>query len=612
MDLSQMNDMQREAVCHTDGPMMVLAGPGSGKTFVITNRLRYLVTEAGIDAGSILVITFTKAAATEMQERFTNLCGDEYAPVTFGTFHAIYFKILKETYNYDYSNIITEAEKRRYLRDILRALNNPMLDDTLIPRLLGDIGNVKNDGIAADEYNADYIDEGVFCDIFNAYSNRLKLENKIDFEDMVLNCLLLFKNNEEILNYWRSIYRYILIDEFQDINPMQYQVIRLLAEPLNNLFIVGDDDQSIYGFRGSCPDIMLNFTNEYPGADTVNLSYNYRSTVPIVSSATSFIAHNKKRYSKKLLAVKESNKNPVIWEFADKAEEYDTIVRIINTAARTSSYSDIALIFRTNKGAALLTQHLEKHKIPYHFKEKSVNLFEHHISEEILAMLAYSQGDYSRNTFLKFMNKPLRYISRSLLPGTVDLGELLRNDSFPDYVTPHVKKLIRDLETIRRLDLLSALTYIRKGMGYERFLYKDYKAHNRDTSEIDEVMEFLRAGFRGLGSYDELLEYIEDYNAGLNNADKDDDTDAVTIITMHSSKGLEYRTVFLPDLNEGNVPVRKATSQEAIEEERRVFYVAMTRAKENLYMCYVAKNKDNNNAPSRFLKEIPIEKLPWQ
>ncbi len=363
---------QLQAIHHGDGPMMVLAGPGSGKTFVITHRIQYLVEHYGVPPEEILVITFTRAAALEMQERFERLMGGIGQNVTFGTFHAIYFQILKRSYHYEQSAIITEKEKREYLKEALEQnLEEEESGDSYIPLLLNDISKIKNEGLLPDGFQAAYLPDGCFQKIFDDYQNRMRMKRKLDFDDMVLLCRQLLQKQPELLAMWRDIYRYILIDEFQDINRMQYEVVKLLSAPRNNLFVVGDDDQSIYGFRGSDPSIMLGFPEEYQDSETVLLKENYRCTEQIVKSAVKLIDHNKNRFIKKLRAKKEGDRDVILTGSDSKEAEAEEIVTLIKAYRQYGDYRDIAILFRTNLSASFLAQKLSQEQIPFWLKERT-------------------------------------------------------------------------------------------------------------------------------------------------------------------------------------------------------------------------------------------------
>ncbi len=599
---------QLQAIHHGDGPMMVLAGPGSGKTYTITRRIRYLIEHHGVPPEQILVITFTKAAALEMQERFERLMDGTGQNVTFGTFHAIYFHILKRSYHYDQSNIITEKEKREYLKEVLESRSGEEeLGDSYIPLLLNEFSRIKNEGKTADGYQPAYLPEGCFQEIFEAYQRRMRIEQKIDFDDMVLLCHRLLRSQPELLSMWQDIYRYLLIDEFQDINRMQYEVVRLLAKPRDNLFVVGDDDQSIYGFRGSDPSIMLGFPREYPNCRTVLLKENYRCTRHIVRSAVKLIDHNQNRFSKKLQAKKEGYQDVILTGCDSREAEAEEITALIKYYRQYGAYSDIAVLFRTNLSASFLAQKLAQEKIPFWQKEKTKDLFSDPMALDILAMLHFAHGKTERGYFLRFMNKPVRYLRRDMVEKNVDIDEMLTQQGLGKNRIMLLKRLQYDLLQIQGMEPYAAVNYIRKGMGYDRWVVQNAREKHRNREEDMELLDWIQNSAKGMEDFPAWLDMIDAYRQNLNRTDTPaDGEDAVSLVTMHGSKGLEYKIIILPDVNEGNVPQKKAVTQKELEEERRVFYVAMTRAKEKLFLFYIKKTKENRLIPSRFLKEIGL------
>ena len=284
----QFSDAQSKAINHYTGPCLVLAGPGSGKTLVITHRTKNLIQNYQVNPSNILVITFTKAAATEMQERFDKLMDGQKLPVSFGTFHAVFFKILKYAYNYRAENILREDMKYRIIKELVDRENLDLEDEKeFIASIIAEIGNVKGDMIDIENYYSSNCSDEVFRRIYKGYDDRLRRKNMLDFDDMLIMCYELFRARKDILSAWQNKYQFILIDEFQDINRVQYEVMKMLAEPQNNLFIVGDDDQSIYRFRGARPEIMLNFEKDYPGSKRIVLDENYRCSGAVVKRRTS-------------------------------------------------------------------------------------------------------------------------------------------------------------------------------------------------------------------------------------------------------------------------------------------------------------------------------------
>ncbi|MDE6984592.1 MAG: ATP-dependent helicase, partial [Lachnospiraceae bacterium] len=351
------NEAQHRAISHGAGAMLVLAGPGSGKTFVVTQRVKYLIEHHHVRPKDILVITFTKAAATEMQERFGKLSGGRNYPVHFGTFHSVFFQILRHTYRFTAQNIIREGDKYKLLTQILggmpaeiRSQYQPDDSTDTLQRLLSEISTVKNNGITPQQIRSTTVSQTEFEYIFQMYKQEMNRSKRIDFDDMVLLCRDLLAARPETLRLWQQRFQYILVDEFQDICPLQYEVVRMLAKPQDNLFIVGDDDQSIYGFRGSRPEIMLNFTRDYPGAEQVLLDVNYRSRRDIVDVAGKLIAHNQMRFDKKVRTQNEQLGGVKIYSFHSKLRQAENIALLIKQymTQPDARYSDIAILYRTN------------------------------------------------------------------------------------------------------------------------------------------------------------------------------------------------------------------------------------------------------------------------
>lgn len=603
------SEVQKAAITHKDGPMLVLAGPGSGKTMVLTWRVRYLTEYGKVDPGSILVITFTKAAAAEMKERFLRLTGSTGTRVSFGTFHAVFFQILKLAYGYGAENILREQEKYQFLKEaIFRQKLEPDDEAELISSISAEISRVKNERIRLCEYKASSCDSKSFGAIFNEYDNRLRRSNKIDFDDMLVYCYELLKERPDILGAWQRKFCYILVDEFQDINQIQYDIIRLLAAPQDNLFIVGDDDQSIYRFRGAKPEIMLHFREDYPKAKQVLLDTNYRSTRSIVEGAGRVIAHNKARFPKEIRSKKGEGPAVLSHHFKNQEEEYACIVDKIKTyREKGGSYGDIAVLFRTNTQPRKLLEELISEGIPFRMRDSLPNLYDHWVVRDIFAYLRMAKGGRKRSDFLQIMNRPKRYLTREGLESEEISWEGLL-DWYADrsWVCERIVKLRKDLKLCGRLSPSGALHYIRNIIGYEEYLreYAEYRGRKpEDFLEILDELQELAKGFSTLEAWEEHIVHIREEMARQAKL-REENPDSVSLSTMHSSKGLEYRIVFVMDANEGITPHRRAVFEEDMEEERRLFYVAMTRAKELLYLFSVKKLYGKKAERSRFVEEF--------
>jgi DNA helicase-2/ATP-dependent DNA helicase PcrA len=588
----------------------VLAGPGSGKTLVITERTRHLIKEYGIPPQNILVITFTKAAATEMKERFTHLMGGESCPVTFGTFHAVFFAILKHAYHYSASNIVREDQKVSCIRTLINKHNLEYEDESeFIQSILGEIGLVKNSGIAIANYYSKNCAEEMFRRIYSEYHEFLYQHRLIDFEDMLLYTYELFSERKDILSAWQNKFRYILIDEFQDINKIQFDVVKLLAGERRNLFVVGDDDQSIYRFRGAKPEIMLHFKDDYPEAKMVLLDINYRSNANVVEHALKLIGHNKERYDKAIKPAHEKESEVEYAVFNSQKEESLRIIRDIqDIVEKGGRYSDIAVLFRTNTQPGILMEQLLTYNIPFRTRDNIPNLYEHWLAKDIFAYLRIAGGSRARGDFLQIMNRPKRYISRdSLDEDTVafDVWAWYYRETEQPWVAERIEKLEGDIRIISRMNPYAAINYIRHGIGYDDFCseYADYRRIKAE--DLYDTLDELQSSAKGFDTFEAWQEHIDDYTKELERvkAERDSVKDSVSLATLHSSKGLEYDNVYIIDVNEGLMPYKKAVLDAELEEERRMFYVGMTRAKKNLHLFSVKQLNNKDADISRFIDE---------
>lgn len=598
---------QTQAIMHKDGPMMVLAGPGSGKTTVITHRVQYLTKEYGIDPGDILVITFTRAAAEEMRERYEALTGGG-SRVTFGTFHSIFFRILKLAYRYTADNIVREEQQMQFVRELAQAGGlEPEDENEFAASILSEISSVKGERIALEHYYSKNCPDAVFRQLYAGYEEKMRRTGLIDFDDMMVLCLELFTERKDILSAWQRRYRYILIDEFQDINRLQYEIVRMLAKPEDNLFIVGDDDQSIYRFRGAKPEIMLGFERDYPGAGRILLDVNYRSTEEIVAPALRLIGENQKRFSKAIHTTGRHGKNVITKLWQDPGEENLAIAREIQLYLQSGVRpGDIAVLYRTNAGPRFLMEKLMEYNLPFRTRDTVPNLYEHWISRNILTYIRIAMGSRAREDILQVINRPKRYISRDAMPDeTVSFERMKVFYAEKDWIAERIESLEGDLRAIARMSPLAAVNYIRQGMGYDEYLI-EYAAFRRmRPEELLETADELKESAAGFKTFDEWFAHIDAYKEELlrQAAQRRTETDAITLATMHSAKGLEFPIVYILDANEGITPHSRAMLDEDMEEERRLFYVAMTRAKTRLHVYAVRERYHKKAEVSRFVWE---------
>lgn len=619
MPLDHCNEAQLRAVRHFTGPMLLIAGPGSGKTFTITERIRYLIEKHGVEPSQILVVTFTKAAALEMEQRFGRIAEGKSYSVNFGTFHAVYFHILKETYHYSSQNILTEIEKREYLKQIVKQTEE---ETELAGHLLNEFGKVKNSigGIENYRYEGGLMEPEQFAENYRCYRKRCIQERKLDFDDMALQCLELFKRRPDILEKWQKRFSFIMIDEFQDINLAQYAVVRLLTKKAGNLTAVGDDDQSIYGFRGADPSIMRTFLKDFSGTETVKLDKNYRSAKEIVRFASELISNNNNRFSKEIEA--QTQKKGKVWvkKFDSKDAEYEALIYLLKKRLQDGTLTECAVICRTNKEVMEIKAGLTKAGVPFCGKESKTSVWDHFIMQDIEDYIRFARGDNSRGLFFRIMEKPGRYFSRDSVKEKVDFEDLRQYyKEMPSYLDK-IEQLEAQLEVLKDLSPFLAVNFIRKAVGYDGYLLK--KEKDDKTKELLKTADLIQQDAAAYESMDAWLSAIEERKAGRGrkiekerktenerNADAQKKPDAlqksgVSVVTMHGAKGLEYGAVFLPNINEGTVPYGKMLSKDAEEEERRIFYVAVTRAKEELGIFCI--ENENREKPSRFLSDISI------
>ena len=590
---------------------MVLAGPGSGKTSVIVERTAYMINEGKISASSILVVTFSRAAAVEMKERFLKFVNRDRSEVTFGTFHGIFYGILKAAYNLNASNILSEEEKYSILREMTEKFGQEMEQEgDFLEEIAKEISVVKGNCISLEHYYASCCSDEVFREIYNGYKNALRTRRKLDFDDMILCCYELFSQRPDILKAWQKKFVYILVDEFQDINSLQYKILQMLAAPVNNLFIVGDDDQSIYHFRGARPEIMLNFTRDYPGAETVLLDVNYRCSGNILKTAMNVINCNKKRFRKKLTTPNDVGMPVTCKVFDNPREEAVCVAAALKKRLeKGEKLENTAILLRTNQEAESLITALMEYQIPFTMKEQLPNLYRHWICRNLLAYLHMAAGDRSRKNFLELMNRPNRYISRDALKNSqISFHDLREYYKDKDWMCDRITTLETHLRILGTLSPFAAVNFIRKGMGYEEYLREYAQFRKLKPEELLEILDRIHESTRGMKNLKQWEDYIEDYTEKLNEQAKRqrDRKEGVTVSTLHAVKGLEYDIVYILNVNEGSIPYRKAVLAESVEEERRLFYVGMTRARRKLVLAYVNRQYEKEREPSRFLEETGL------
>lgn len=648
LDLSDMNSAQRKAVTKADGPLLVLAGPGSGKTFTITRRILYLL-EQGTPPEQLLVITFTKEAAMSMQRRFQQM-SKTFLPVNFGTFHSVFYHILKKSNVIKKQKLLSNKEKKKILLPILKnykeavedKTNDSLGEDAL--SILAAISYYKNTlrlEEAAGKISAEW--QPYFGAILEHYGKVVQSLGGLDFDDMLCQCRDLLSGDIGILRSWQERFRHILIDEFQDINPVQYEVVKLLAGEKSSIFAVGDDDQAIYGFRGSEPECLKRFQREY-NAETILLDVNYRSHPQIVRASLAVVGENEDRFEKELRPsperekvqdlrpcktgpdVKPASRDPEervrLLPFADKEEQYRYLLKRLQRFLEEKAgeeRKECAVLFRTNSFMQGLAVRLRTAGIPYAMGERVQSVYEHFIAKDITAYLTLAAGKWDRETLLRIVNRPSRYVSREAIGSYGhSMRELLSYYESQEHSAGKMRSALeklrsfdRQLKAIGRLSPGLAVAYVQKAAGYGRYLQETAGNTERQT-QWQELLEWLKCDAARFSCLEEWREFQETHTGDLEQEkmkgnkkqDESGTGPGIRLMTVHGAKGLEFDTVIVTDCNETIFPHGRLQTKAEIEEERRVFYVAMTRAKENLELLYLTGTKDRPRLPSRFLNPL--------
>lgn len=619
ISIDKLNENQLKAVNHLDGPCMVLAGPGSGKTIVITYRIANMVVNKNIKPTSILAISFTKASSIEMKNRALSLSNDfRMNKVTYGTFHSVFFRILRYFENYNIESILDEKTKRIGLKNILKGLNIENADDDeTIGQVINEISYVKNELMDKRDFKSEVLTNDEFIKVYNFYEEYKQQMNKIDFDDMLIKTYELLKNNKAALDRVRSVYRYILVDEFQDINKVQFEALKLIANPSNNIFVVGDEDQSIYGFRGSRPDFLLEFEEYFSNTKKVLLDINYRSKGEIINIANRLIEKNTNRYEKVIKCGQGNGAKVNYISPEDSEEEAVYIAKDIKNKVQEdyTEYTDFAVIYRTNIQSRALVDVFMDMRIPFVVKDSIVTIYDHWAAQDILAYLRIGVNPNSNKDWIRIINKPFRYISKDNLNLIKDEPDFINSLINKCDLHPKQVKTINDLDIdisyVKGLNPKNAISYIRTTLDYDRYIL-DYCTNRKiKTNGLIEILNELESSATNFKTIQEYLEHIERVKSEIVDNKNNKETDGVIFTTMHSAKGLEFKNVYIIGANEGTIPHEKSyeiddeeKKNDQIEEERRLMYVAITRAEENICISSPINKYGKRVSKSRFVEDI--------
>ena len=632
----ELNKNQKMAVEHLDGPCLVLAGPGSGKTRVIADRIIYMIENCNVAPRRILAISFTKASSIDMKKRTMSLSNNEQIKkVNFGTFHSSFFRILRRYSGVKLEDLISEVDRFKLIKSILKHLKISNYSDDDVSDVLSEISLVKNEMMKSSDFESQTFSQSEFQDIFRLYEKAKNAANKIDFDDMLILTYILLKKSPEVLNIVRQVYKYILIDEFQDINRVQFEVIKLIAEPSNNVFAVGDEDQSIYGFRGARPDFMMDFEKYFESAKCIVLDVNYRSRKNIVQLSQNLIKNNKNRHEKNINSNRsESGEIRYIYP-KDTDDEANIIAKEIkslvesenireekkssNNEKKSFEYSDFAVIYRTNRQARAFVDVFMDNRIPFVLKDSARSIYDHWVSQDIISYLRIAANIGNNEDWSRIINKPFRYISKSAVSSALKSDDffqsLMNNSDIKDFQKKNLEELYDDLQYVRSLAPEYGISYIRSTLDYDRYILEYCHERKIKAKQIVEILDELETSAKSYKSIFDYFKHIENVREEIKKRTEKKttsmdniETDGVVLTTMHSAKGLEFKNVYVAGVNDSVIPFIPSDEEKPkdsnYEEERRLLYVGITRAKDNIVISAPSKRFGKSIAKSRFLKEL--------
>ena len=626
-----LNPAQKEAVFYTEGPLLVLAGAGSGKTRVLTHRVVYLIEEKGINPWNIMAITFTNKAAGEMRERVDKLVSFGAESVWVSTFHSSCVRILRRHiealgYSSDFT-IYDSDDQKTLMKQVLKKLD---VDTKLYKErsMLGQISSAKDQLITPEEMELNAgsdIRQKKTAQIYKAYQDELKKNNALDFDDLIVKTVELFENNPEVLNYYQERFRYIMVDEYQDTNYAQFKLVSLLAKKYRNLCVVGDDDQSIYKFRGADVRNILDFEEAFPGAKVIKLEQNYRSTQNILNAANEVIRHNRDRKSKTLWTANGEGGLVKVRQYNTAEEEADAIARSMRNTGRP--WKEIAVLYRTNAQSRLLEERCIAHNIPYRLVG-GVNFYQRKEIKDILAYLKTIANGVDDLAVQRIVNVPKRGIGATTLGRVtvfasehgMSLYDALKESRMVPGIGKAVGKIggfIEQIENFKRLEkegytIKELIGAILEDTGYQKELEADGEVEAQTRMENIEELINKAVSYENESEAPNLGEFLEEVALVADIDRMDDSEERVTLMTLHSAKGLEFPLVYLAGMEDGLFPGMMAISADdrsELEEERRLCYVGITRAKEELVMTSSRLRMVNGETRyykiSRFVEEIP-------
>lgn len=617
-----LNEQQKLAVLHKDGPAIVLAVPGAGKTTVLISRTAHMILNYNIAPENILSITFSKAAARDMKDRFSSIFGHNIGSRTiFSTIHSFAYSIVR-----DYANLTktsytliegdrSSANKASILRDIYRKVNNAFINDDKLEELQSNISYIKNMMLDVEDYvNTNNNSFNGFSNIYNSYESFKKENNYIDFDDMLTLAYEILMTNSNLLNRYKSKYKYIQVDEGQDTSRIQNEIIKAISKPNNNLFIVADDDQSIYGFRGAVPEELLNFKNIYPNAKMFYMEENYRSSSNIVYICNEFIKKNSSRYTKKLITSNPNNRPITIVKVKDEYQQYKYL---LDNLSKKQCYYNTAILYRNNLSMIGIVESFSRYNIPFYVRDSKVNFFNHWVLRDIISFFNVALNSKDKDSFEKIYYKMNRYISKNAMnfvfnaKGSDTVFDLLLEfPGFQYFQLEKIRKLSREFKQLSKKRPYEGILFIEKELEYASYLKDNCKGLGYSYEGIKSILSNIKIIAKETKGIPEFLGRLEGLRKKIDDSKYNKGKNAVHLSTIHSAKGLEFEEVYMIDLIDGDFPSSSTieASEQGnflpLEEERRLFYVGMTRAKTLLDIITLDYISNEKVESSRFIKEL--------
>lgn len=648
----ELNKEQREAVLNNDRNLALIACPGAGKTSTLIRKIDYLVSfgnvyktndipkdltlhdmenmrkytykevnnisrinyllgHKAVNPKNIIVITFTRAAALSMKKRYKKMSRREDSPF-FGTFHGLFYKILNRAYGN--IEIIDSNKTYRLIKGVL-ATYLEQISDEKVKETINSISFYKTNNINMEEFNPN-IDKEIFIECYRTYENYKSENNLLDFDDLQIRCKQLFMQDNRLLQGYRSLFKYVLVDEFQDCDEVQIDILKLLNED-TSLFVVGDEDQCIYSFRGAKPECMVNFHKHFKEGKKLFLEKNYRCPQSIVEISNNLIKNNKMRNNKNMYAQNQYSPKVNIMNYNNENMQAEDIsLNILKLKGLNQcEYNENAILYRTNVESRSIIDAFIRKKIPFKLLDKEYNFFQHFICKDILAYLKLSIDNTDIESFIRIINKPFRYISKiniekvRKINTNEDCFEKLKNiDDIPIFQLKSIDELKRDIQNLNKMSLSGAISTILTDLGYYDHLKEYCSKFKIDIGEIEEIVEEFKVAAEEYKTIITFLVHVDQVEKEITNNKKDDNKNSVILSTIHGVKGMEFKNIFIINCNEENIPHLNSIDKN-IEEERRLFYVGITRTIENLWLCISNEIRGKNKKASRFIEECKLNSL---